>query len=134
MNSFQLMMDAGNYLPEHIKPWISWMQIVLFIGPVLFIRYKAARWLLLAQVLNTLVAYGVFVAEKNQVTKLFGLGHFLWILPMVLLAKDIRSKQFIGYRIFAAIAVLTISISLVFDIRDVMQWLLGDRSSVLVFP
>ena len=133
MHSFQLMMDAGRYLPAHIGPWITWMQVVLFLLPFLFIKYLAPRYLILAQLLNTLTAYLVFVGEGHQVTKLFGIGHFFWILPLWLLARDARNAELsLLYRGYAGIAVLTMSISLVFDTKDTAQWMLGDRRSVLV--
>lgn len=132
MNSFALMMEAGAYLPEHIGPWLMWMQLMLFAAPVLFLKFKPARVLLLSQVLNTLVAYVVFVAEGHQVTKLFGLGHFFWVFPLWYLAKDIPTDKFKPYRVYAATTVLTISVSLVFDVRDTALWILGDRDSVLV--
>ena len=30
MTDFQEMMAAGDYLPQHLMPWIIWMQIMLF--------------------------------------------------------------------------------------------------------
>lgn len=132
MESFQLMMEAGNYLPPHIGPWLTWMQVVLFLLPLLFIKFVPVRYLLLAQLLNTLVAYMVFVAEGHQVTRLFGVGHFFWLVPLWLLARDIRSRKFWLYRCYATIAVVTISISLIFDVRDTALWVMGERGSLLV--
>ena len=132
MNEFQLMMAAGEQLPEQIKLWTTWMQIVLFALPVLFIKYKPVRWLLLAQVGNIIIAYSVFVAEGFNVTRLFGVGHILWVIPLWVLAKDVISEKALLYRVFACVAVATMCISLVFDVRDIALWMLGDRESVLV--
>ena len=132
MDNFEAMMAAGDFLPAHVKPWAMWMQIALMLGPILFVRYAAARWLLGAQVVNFLIAYGVFVAEGNEVTRLFGLGHVAWILPLWLLARDTQTDKWLPYRIYAGVAALTICISLVFDVRDIYLWLEGDRGSVLV--
>jgi hypothetical protein len=106
---------------------------VLFLLPFLFIKHVPARYLVLAQVLNTVVAYLVFVAEGNQVTRLFGIGHFFWIVPWWMLAKDVSARRHsVLYRSYAVIAVVTMTISLVFDVRDTAQWILGERESVLV--
>ncbi len=133
MESWQLMMAAGDSLPAHVKPWTMWMQIVLFLGPILFLRYRSAQLLIGAQILNTAVAFAVFVWEGHEVTRLFGLGHFLWLVPAAFFVRDLRqgeaSKLYLG---FAAVALATISISLLFDTRDTVLWLLGDRGSVLV--
>ena len=112
MDSLISMMEAGAYLPKHISPWLTWMQIVLFAMPILFIKHKPARILIIAQLLNTLVAYLVFVLEGDQVTKLFGLGHFFWILPLWYLARDVKSEKSKVYRYYAGVATITIIISL----------------------
>lgn len=133
MESFQLMLEAGNYLPEHIKPWLTWMQVVLFLVPVLFVRHRAPRYLLLAQLLNAATAYLVFMSEGYRITKLFGVGHLYWLVPLWMLAVDVRNREkWVVYRAYAAMAVLTMAISLVFDVRDTALWLMGDRGSVLV--
>lgn len=133
MESFQMMMDAGNYLPEHVKPWTLWMQGILFFVPIIFLRHLAPRLLIVTQVLNTLVAYLVFTWEGDQVTKLFGIGHFFWIWPAFYLLRDCQIKELsLYYRGFAITALLTISISLVLDVRETTHWLLGDRNSILV--
>lgn len=133
IESFQLMQEAGNYLPEHVKPWTYWIQAILFVAPLLFIKHMTPRILILTQILNTFAAYLVFVWEGDQVTKLFGLGHLFWIWPAVYLYFDIRKKALSRiYRAFAVLALLTISASLLLDIRDTAQWVLGERGSVLV--
>lgn len=130
--SFSLMMEAGDYLPPHVAPWATWMQIALMALPLLFIWYHAARMLILAQLVNFAVAFAVFVAEGDQVTRLFGLGHAAWAVPMVLFARDLYTDKWAPYRIYAGVAALTIAISLAFDVRDVALWIGGDRGSTLV--
>lgn len=137
MESFQLMMDAGNYLPAHIGPWLIWMQMLLIVAPLLFIKFTGARLMLLAQLLNFTVAYAVFVWEGDQVTKLFGVGHVFWLIPLWYFLRDIRAPHLTGiwgttYRGYALLAAITITISLLFDIRDTAQWIMGDRGSILV--
>ena len=132
MESFNLMMEAGNYLPKHIVPWTYWMQFILFAVPILFLKHKAAQYLILSQILNTITAYLVFVAEGNDVTRLFGLGHLFWIVPLWFLIADFRSDKWRVYRWFCIAAATTITISLVFDIWHITSWILGDRASMLV--
>ncbi|MEO9469711.1 hypothetical protein [Parasphingorhabdus sp.] len=142
MESFDLMMDAGNYLPAHIGPWLLWMQTLLIAAPLLFIKFTGARLMVLAQLLNFAAAYAVFVWEGDQLTKLFGVGHVFWLIPLWYFLRDIRAShltRFSGsgiwgktYRGYAVLAAITISISLVFDVRDTAQWIMGDRDSILV--
>lgn len=130
--AWRLMQEAGSYLPPHVKPWAYWMQFSLFLLPLLFVKYWPPRILIVAQLVNVAIAFAVFVFEGQQVTRLFGVGHFVWLVPLWLLVRDaspVRSKL---YRGFIAVAATTISISLVFDARDLALWLGGERGSVLV--
>lgn len=130
--SVSLMLEAGSYLPPHVQPWVSWMQVCLFLAPLAFLRHTGPRALLLSQPLNALIAYLVFVYEGQQVTHLFGLGHLAWIAPALLLARDFPRVRSRPYRAFIVLAVATIAVSLVFDVRGFALWARGDRSSVLV--
>ncbi len=132
MESFRLMMEAGDFIPGHVKPWLYWLQLVLFLGPVLFLKYVPARYLFVAQIFNSITAYVVFVVEGNTVSKLFGVGHFFWLVPLWFLANDIRSDKWVVYRGFALVATITMVVSLVLDVRDTALWISGDRASVLV--
>lgn len=132
MESLRLMMEAGAYLPPHVAPWAQWMQFCLFLLPLLFVKYWPPRILIASQVVVTLVAWGVFAAEGNQVTRLFGVGHLVWIVPLVLLVRAFPREASKPYRGFILVASATILISLVFDLRDLALWATGDRGSVLV--
>lgn len=132
LTALTLMAEMGNYVPEHVAPWLTWMQIVLIALPFVFIYYRAARMMILAQLVNFLIATIVFMAEGNQVTRLFGLGHIAWVYPMILYYKDIRSELWKPYRVYAAIAAATIAVSLVMDVRDIALWISGDRATTLV--
>ena len=90
---------------------------------------------MLAQVLNFSLAYLVFEWEQQKVTKLFGIGHIFWVWPAVLFYLDIQKRHGSKpYLAFAGIALVTISISLVFDTRDTVLWMMGDRESILTPP
>jgi len=134
MTDFQEMMAAGDFLPQRLMPWIIWMQIVLFLCPVVSCAYAAARWMILAQVINAVIAYCVFVSEGNNVTRLFGLGHLVWVFPGWMFWRDVRSTHWVGYRAYAAVASVTILISLGFDVVDIGRWIAGERLSVLELP
>ncbi|MGD1933734.1 MAG: hypothetical protein ACFB0Z_04355 [Candidatus Phaeomarinobacter sp.] len=132
LTALSLMAQMGDYIPPHVAPWLTWMQVVLILLPFLFVYYRAARMMILAQIVNFVIATIVFMAEGNQVTRLFGLGHIAWVYPMILFYRDIRSDHWKPYRVYAAIAAATIAISLVMDVRDTALWIGGDRGTTLV--
>lgn len=132
LETWNLMAKAGSYLPPHVAPWAQWMQLTLFLLPVAFLKYWPPRILLLTQVANMVTAVGVFAWEGNQVTRLFGVGHVFWLIPLYLLARDWSRQKSRLYRGFIAVAVATMTVSLIFDARDAALWLMGDRGSILV--
>ncbi len=133
METYALMNEAAGYLPGHVIPWLMWMMFILFLLPFFFVWYRAARYMIGANILNTLTSWAVFYFSGLQVNKLWALGHLFWILPMYLFYKDARnSERWIVYRVFAGLAAATIAASLVMDFRDFGLWALGERGSILV--
>lgn len=143
--SFELFMSAGEFFAPHLTPWLMWMQLILMMIPLLFILFRGAQLLLVSQVLVILTAWGLFVAAGNDVNKLFGLSHIFLLLPLAIFIRDVRGQPLpatrwakrqgwyiSAYKVFAALAALTIIISLVFDVRDVAVYLTGDTGSILV--
>ncbi len=132
MRTFRQMLQVGKFIPAHVKPWMYWMQLMLFVGPVLFVGFASARYLLASQILNAITAFIVFSKEGATVSRLFGVGHVFWLIPLWFFAQDVRSDEWVVYRGYAALAAATIAISLIFDARDVFLWFRGDRASILV--
>ncbi len=133
MESLDLMLRAGEGFPQHVIWWMNWMQLCLILAPLLLIKFRGAQVLFAAQIANFITAYFVFVADGHEVTRLFGLGHAFWIIGAWFLIKDFRNTDLnIGYRAYTVVACITIAISLVFDVRDVAQWVMGERGPL--FP
>lgn len=126
------MMAQFEVFPLWVQWWLRWMQLVLIVLPVFFIRRREAQILLVAQVLNFVVGYGVVVWEGGHVTKLFGLGHVFWAVAFVLIGWrwaqgriDLAGRPL--YRAWLAIAMVTLAISLPLDAYDLVQYANGLR-------
>ena len=78
------VMAQAEAFPQWLQWWLRWMQIMLILLPIFFIRYREAQILLWAQVMNFAVGAGVVLWEGGQVTKLFGLGHVFGPSPLSL--------------------------------------------------
>ncbi len=118
--------------PQWLQWWLRWMQVMLILLPLLFIRYREAQYILIAQVLNFAVGTAVVIWEGGQVTKLFGLGHVFWGVAFVLILMRWRAGviDFTGrplYRAWLTAAMITLSISLPFDAYDLFQYANGLR-------
>ena len=132
MDSVLALLRAALYLPVLVQIWLAWMLMVLFIAPLVFLRHGPAQWLAGVQLINIATAFAIFVGQGHDITRIFGLGHVLWLIPLGLLAKDAVLQSWSHYRIFAILASLTIIVSLVFDFRDLWLWVEGDHGSVLI--
>ena len=113
-------------LPQWVQLWMNWMILVLGVGAIVFSIFKVeARWLLLAMLLTVpaTMMMGVYVGWNG----LWGLTHILLWPPVVInMARrlsliEVRSV----YGAWYVLALGTMVISLIFDIKDVGQYLLA---------
>mgnify|MGYP003142945836 CR=1 FL=1 len=113
-------------LPQWVQLWMNWMTLVLGVGAIVFSIFKVeARWLLLAMLLTVpaTMMMGVYVGWNG----LWGLTHILLWTPVVIyMARrlsliEVRSV----YGAWYVLALGTMVISLIFDIKDVGQYLLA---------
>jgi len=132
METMNLFFEAGNYFDPKLNYWLFWMQCTLFFAPILLIYFKAARIHLLAMLCTMALAFLIFWYDGYSVTKLLGASHITWLISLIYLIGAVKSNRWIVYRAWAGLAVLTICISLVFDVYEVAQYLMGDHGSVLV--
>ncbi len=126
------MMAQIEVFPVWLQWWLRWMQVVLILLPLVFIRYREAQLLIVAQVLNFIVGYAVFQWEGQQVTKLFGLGHVFWAVAYIVIllrwrrgAIDISGRPF--YAAWLVVAMATLTVSLPLDAYDLYQYANGLR-------
>lgn len=110
----------------------AWLRVlaVLNLCSVLLIRRTQARWVLVA--LLFIFATNMPIFLSFGLVKLASIPHFLvWIPLVVYLAKQLRSGQVDVHKPFGlwCFAVMLVDlVSVVFDLRDGAQYLLGDRS------
>ena len=113
-------------LPQWVQLWMNWMILVLGVGAIVFSIFKVeARWLLLAMLLTVpaTMMMGVYVGWNG----LWGLTHILLWTPVVIyMARrlsliEVRSV----YGAWYVLAMGTMVICLIFDIKDVGQYLLA---------
>lgn len=113
-------------LPVWVRYWMYWMLAVLGLGSLVFSFFRSeARWLLLAMVVMfpATIALGMYAGWN----KLWGVTHLvLWTPVAVLFIRrwpqiDKRSV----YGVWFVLALATMLISLVFDAKDFVEYLMG---------
>ena len=112
-------------LPQWVQYWMFWMLAVLGVGSLVFSFFRSeARWLLLAFFLSIVAAMGLGMTVGWN--KLWGITHLVFWTPVALLLfrrwGQIDKKSVYGVWFVAALA--TMIVSLVFDAKDVVEYLM----------
>jgi hypothetical protein len=108
--------------------WMNWMGIVM-LASVLFAWWKKpARWVFLSFLLIFAVAMGVYTLSGN--IHLMGVAHLIiwpfltyYLLKSVIMEKGFNAKSIYG--VWVILVVLTVIISMLFDVRDLILVLMG---------
>jgi len=111
-----------------VQIWMNWM-LAIFMASLIFVwKYKSARIVFAAFVLTVPMAISIFNISKSA--HLIGIGHIvLWgplayyLVKKVVLSASFERISFFGVWIYLLLA--TISISIVFDIRDITMVFMG---------
>lgn len=127
LGDLQASQDAYiSALPLWVQWWMNWMGIVLFLGSLIFAFVGVeARWLLLAMFLTIPATFliGYAVGWNN----LWGITHLiLWTPVAIYMARrfsQIEVKSVYGG--WYVLALATLWISIIFDVKDVGQYLLS---------
>ncbi len=113
-----------------VQIWMNWM-LIIFLLSILFVwKYKPARAVLAAFVLTVPIALMVFNLWSSA--HLIGIAHLLLWVPLAyyLFSKEFKNPQFnvkSFYGVWLVLLMATIAISVVFDIRDIVLVLLGEK-------
>ena len=116
-------------LPVLFRLWFAWLGLVILILPLFFLKHRQGRVAALCA--------AAFIPLLLVALHLTGISFFisflhlaLWLPLLVYLARELRTKRIkptspIG--MWACLALATLVVSLVFDVRDAARWLAGER-------
>ena len=117
-------------LPMWVQVWMNWMIIIFMISVFFVRRHKEARFALAAMILTVPTVLGLFALFGK--VHLFGIAHFLLWLPLaVFIVNQWRSPENVKYRtlspytVWVSLLMVTISVSILFDVRDVFLVVVG---------
>lgn len=113
-------------LPQWVQLWMNWMTLILGPGALVAAFFRVeARWLLLAMLLTipATMAMGVYVGWNG----LWGITHIVFWGPVAVYMSrrfsQIEVKSLYG--VWYVLALVTLWVSLVFDVKDVGTYLLS---------
>ncbi|ARN75324.1 hypothetical protein [Oceanicoccus sagamiensis] len=117
-------------LPAPVQYWMNWMMLVFVFSIVFVWKHKAARYVLLSLVLTMPVAQAVFYLSGT--VHLLGIAHLLIWGPLFYYLYYVEIKPTgiafnSPYAVWLLLLMVTIAISLIFDIRDVVLVAMGSK-------
>lgn len=126
MKAMQQAIDAAT--TPAVQMWMNWM-LIIFAASLLFVwKYPPARLALGAFVLSALA--GIVIFNLTGEPYLLGISHILFWAPLAyyLYKQVVRNNEFrirSLYGVWVILLLITIVVSLVFDVRDIALVLLG---------
>ena len=120
------MIRAIRAQPGPIGAWGFWLNIPQIVGGVLFLFRVEAVAVLLAELVALAVAGQIH--RRSPFSRLTGLCHLPWLVLLPwLLVRLATGDNGLWYAAWLWYVCITIAISLVFDVLDVIRWWRGDR-------
>lgn len=127
----QFMTEMQANSPTWVIVWVNFMVAILALAIPFSFSYREARWILLGSVLGmigTIVAYSLF-----GFTRLLGLGHIIFWTPTLIYVITVRGWKTYNKTLFSRwliVAAIVMGLSLMFDVIDLLRWILGDRAAI----
>jgi len=123
-------------LPILFRVWFGWLGLVVLLLPFAFLGHRQGK---VASVLaGVFILMLLILIHSTGITYLISFLHLaLWIPLVFYLYRELkmgRIKLFSAIGIWSLVAIATLNISLVFDIRDAVRWLLGERGIIDPHP
>lgn len=110
--------------------WLNWMGFIMFASVIFVWKHVPARFVLGVFIL--LIPVGLLIFSLSGSAHLIGIGHLIFWTPLayylynkVITKEEFKTKTFYG--VWVWLVLITIGISLVFDVRDVILVSLGQK-------
>ena len=126
------MQETLTLLPEWLIWWFNWLVFAVAVLPLALLIWPQSRKVgviaVAASILTGAAVYGMF--RQMGYVKLLGLPHLLIWGPLAfyLFRKQAKDAMPIAARWIIRVILVTLLISLAFDVVDVLRYILGERT------
>ena len=133
LTSLFVMRDMLRYFPNWVRIWLVIMMSALFVAPMFFLEHAAAQWMAAMFMLGGMIMGWMHM--KMGITKLMGIAHLPWLIPLFLIFRDI-SMPVAGqsYQIWLLTAASLAIVCLLIDVVDVIQYVTGRNRAQIAQP
>ncbi|MEO1619541.1 MAG: hypothetical protein AAFU53_00755 [Cyanobacteria bacterium J06632_3] len=117
-------------LPRTTQNWMLWMNVVFLVGLLFVFSHESARWVLAAYVVCFPVAVPIYRYTRD--VAMMGISHILFWTPLLIYLPleavgDSTFSLVSLYGVWTVLLMLTITISVAFDARAVVDYLSRKR-------
>lgn len=120
--------------PDMLRLWVLWLTVAMIAAPLILLVFRPSRRAGLVTLLANVAAALSMQWLYGQVgfVRLLGLAHVVFWVPLLAwLLPKLRAGWPAVPRAALTVFLLTIGVSLVFDVADVIRYIAGDRSSLV---
>ncbi|MFC1713356.1 hypothetical protein ACFL6S_06805 [Candidatus Poribacteria bacterium] len=122
-------MEGMTRSPVAVQLWVGWLGAVTMLCSTFFVILTSrieAVLILLASLFGAILMS--IITEMKGFTRIMGLGHIAWILLVPYLLTRIKTADLSSvFGIWLVVAVVSMGISLVLDLIDVIRYLRGEK-------
>ena len=127
--------EAVEQLQTPVRLWVIWLSIVIFAAPLLLAIFKGHRRdaaIMLGVSLALAISMQWFYGQVGFV-RLLGLPHLIFWVPLgIYLIARLRGGAYRGLPLaILAVFLVSIGISLTFDVVDVARYLMGETAPLV---
>ena len=113
----------------HVLAWLMLLMLANGIAPLVFLARLEAQVVLATFLLS--IGLMTWLTARYGFSRILGLGHVLWVPMVIFLLVRANALEMDAYGIWVGTVVVLNVISLMIDVRDVMQYVRGAKDEVV---
>ncbi|MCZ6868397.1 MAG: hypothetical protein O7G84_02700 [Gammaproteobacteria bacterium] len=113
----------------HVLAWLMLLMLANGIAPLVFLARLEAQVVFATFLLS--IGLMTWLTARYGFSRILGLGHVLWVPMVIFLLVRANALEMDAYGIWVGTVVVLNVISLMIDVRDVTQYVRGDKDEVV---
>ncbi len=113
----------------HVLAWLMLLILANGIAPLVFLARLEAQVVFATFLLS--IGLMTWLTARYGFSRILGLGHVLWVPMVIFLLVRANALEMDAYGIWVGTVVVLNVISLMIDVRDVMQYVRGAKDEVV---
>jgi hypothetical protein len=127
LSALYYLRDIFRYGPTYVRTWMVMMMIGLGVAPWFYVEHLAAQLMIGGFLIGGAILGWMHM--KMGITRLMGISHAHWIVPMYFIYADLLSGTYSGeYRLWLGTAAFLTTLSLLIALINIIRYWRGNRT------